>query len=250
MPETDRMQRRSSNTCGVRIGIACLLLCALIVSFPPARAQETEDRLDIHGIEHTEVDGQHVIIVRLLNSSNDGIIASGLLAVVDLGGLEVQRVNVDTGLLVPDGYSVMAVPLPEPLQPGRYTISLVLSAQPDGQPVSSGPRQINVLEPASSSATPGPNNQQATAERAFPSWLLLIAGVLLVGIGFAIRHGAVEARRRKPVPEVAMVRRVKVEARPARRPATIKPLRPPGRRSDEQQANQSAGNVRVGHDDL
>ena len=244
------MPHAATGYSAVRPGIAGILLCVLLVLVLPAYAQHSDERLEIGGIEHSVVDNQHIVLARLVTTSSDEIVASGVLAVVDAGGIEVLRINVDTGPLVPDGSSVLAVPLPEPLQPGRYRVSLVLSVQPDGPLVDSGPRQIIVVEPTAGTVPPAQNGQQATAERGFPSWILLIAGVLLVGIGFAVRRGNVGTRRSRPVPDVAMVRRVKLEARPAKRPATIKPLRPPGQHGGLQGGGDSTDSARVGNNDL
>jgi hypothetical protein len=240
------MQRSSTGNNTIRPGVAGILLCALLISLLPVHAQDMDERLEIGGIEHSVVDSQHVVLARLVTTSRDEIVATGLLAVVDAGGLEVLRVQVDTGPLVPDGSSVLAVPLPEPLQPGRYSVSLVLAVQPDGPQVHSGPRQIDVLDATPGSISPARNGQQATTERGFPSWLLLIAGVVLVGIGFAVRRSTALSRRSRPVPDVAMVRRVSLEARPVKRPATIKQLRPPG---VGERVSKSPDNVRIGNDD-
>jgi hypothetical protein len=246
------MLHAATSYSAVTSGIAAILLCTLLNLVLPvdAHAQELDDRLQIGGIEHSVVDNQHVILARLVTTSSDAMTASGLLAVVDAGGIEVLRVSIETGPLVPDGSSVLAVPLPEPLQPGQYRVSLVLSVQPDGSQIDSGPRQIIVPDPASGTVPPAESGQQAPTERGFPSWLLLAAGVLLVGFGFAVQQGAVGTRRRRRVPDVAMVRRVKLAERPARRPATIKPLLPPGKRGDSRRPGESTDTVRVGNDDL
>lgn len=212
--------------------VLCLLLSAIIA--PAAgMAQSQDDRLDIGGIEHTVVDGQHVVLVRLDNASLEEISASGMLAVVDAGGLELERVSVETGRLVPDGPSVLAVPLVEPLGPGAYNVSLVLSVEPDGPPVHSGPRGILVDQGAGTAPGRQPTGTMLQADNGdggFPSWMLLMAGLALVTIGFTLRRETGRKRKTQMVPAVSMVRKVKLDSRPPKRPATIKPLRPPDRR--------------------
>ena len=241
-----RLLARTGNTFGLagilRTAGVLLVVLTLTVQIVAVWAQSNEIAVEVGEAEHTVVEGQDVILIVLNSMMADEIQLSGLLSILDAGGLEQARVFVDTGPLVPDGPNVLAVPLPEPLPDGRYSLSLGLSDVPDGAQVQSGLRQFNVdtgRAEQSGIELPGDAEAAQADDPGFPAWIVLAAGLVLVTSGLLLRRDLSARRGPKPVPEVAMVRKVKLIERPARRPARIKPLRPPVRQSPDQDSDTS-----------
>lgn len=214
---------------GLRYLLLVGVLIACAATYVTGLAQDPDSDLSIGGIDHTVVDGQHVIVVILNNSSSQEIEATGMLSIVDAGGLQVAQVDVTTGPLVPDGASVLAIPLPRALPDGRYSLTLMLLENPDEPPVQYGLRRFLVDEEGASAAFDEPGG--GTGSGGFPSWLVLVGGLALIGIGMLFRRGHDEDARARPVPEVAMIRKVQVATRPKKGEARLRKLRPPDRQN-------------------
>lgn len=204
-------------------------------------AQRAQTPLDIAEISHTSVAGSSVIVVTVANTGQEPVDASGQFTLVDTHGVEIRRIQVSTGEIGGGERSVVSVPLNIALAPGRYTATLSLVGQNPSVRAVSGLREIIVGEVGPEAApTPFPTSTLPEVEddsggAGFPSWLLLLAGLVITaaGIGYmraANAQGKPAASR--PIPEVSMVRKVKVDSLPVKRPATIKPLVPPRRRGD------------------
>jgi hypothetical protein len=224
-------QRQSSghNPAGRAVLAVVVVFLFVALSRMPVHAQETESDLSIGGIEHTVVDGQHVIVAMLNNASAVEIQATGTLSIIDAGGLQIVHTEVTTGPLVPDGASVLAVPLPRALPDGRYSLTLMLYVDPDEPPVQYGLRRFMVeIDGATGGLDDPTGNESSTG---FPSWLVLVGGLTLIAFGMLFRRGQDGNESSRQVPEVAMIRKVRVDSRPARRVARIRKLRPPDRQN-------------------
>ncbi len=205
-------------------------------------AQRAQSPLEIGGMSHTVVDGRSVVVVAVENNGPRPVQASGEFELVDAQGDAVSQVAVSTGTIDAGANGVIAVPLATLLPAGRYTATLSLEGRDATVRANSGLREISVgqgaPEPtAEPVATTTPVEVGAPAERGggFPSWPLLVLGLAMTvaGIGYlratTTRHEPAPVR---PVPEVSMVRKVKISSPPTKRPATIKPLVPPRRHDD------------------
>lgn len=189
-------------------------------------AQEPVSDLSIGGIEHTVVDGQHVIVVMLNNAASEQIDAEGILSIVDAGGLQVVHMSVSTGPLVPEATSAMAIPLPRALPDGRYSLTLMLLDEPDGPPVQYGLRQFIVEDGRGIGQAFDDSDESGGG---FPSWLVLAGGLALIGFGMFFRRTGEDRQPTRPLPEVAMIRKVRLQAKPAKRAARIRKILPPDR---------------------
>ena len=210
-------------------------------------AQRAQTPLHIDEITHTVVDGRSVIVVTVENTGQETVDALGEFTLVDARGAEISRIQVSTGEIGGGERGVVSVPLNGALAPGRYTATLSLVGQDPSVRAISGLREITVGEvvpepapaPFPTSTLPAIEDEadDDTADGAtFPSWLLLLAGLIMTAAGIGYMR-ATGAHRKpvapRPVPEVSMVRKVKVDSPPVKRPATIKPLLPPRRREDQ-----------------
>lgn len=222
---------------------ACVLLCGCWLVSPQALAQRAQSPLEIGGISHTVVDGLSIVVVLVENTGETQLDASGELELVDAAGQAVSRRPVSTGAIPAGETSVVAIPLGKALAAGRYTVTLTLVDDVHDVRANSGLREIvagavedeptpfpesDVVLPAASDDNPG--------ESGFPSWLLLLIGVTLTVAGLVYMRAGSRYRkpvRARPIPNVSMIRKVKINALPPKRPATIKPLLPPGRRRGE-----------------
>jgi hypothetical protein len=217
----------------------CYLLCVVLVLQVEAIAQTDDAELEIAGMRHTLVDDHDIIVVMLMNHSSRYIVADGELTLVDVGGIERVRIPVSASPIAPREDSVLAIRIGESLAPGRYTAMLRLEDRTQDIRTVSGLRLI-IVESAQAPPTPpavpqdDPVSGFDTGDRGFPSWLVLLVGLTLTIVGLQFSRGtSISKKRSRPrqPPDVSMIRRVKVDVSPAKRPATIKPLRPPrGRR--------------------
>lgn len=211
-------------------------VCGLWLATPVIHAQRAQSPLEIGDMDYAVVDGLSVIVITLDNTGLQPLEASGEFILVDTQGAEVSGLQVSTGELQGGERSVLAVPLNITLTPGRYTATLSLVGEDASVRANSGLREITVgqvapqptTEPVQPSAPLAIEDD--TDGAGFPSWLLLLIGLTLTvaGIGYMRASG----NQHKPIPEVSMIRKVKVESRPLKRPATIKPLLPPRRRGE------------------
>lgn len=222
-------------------GLLCMCLLLLLVSGAShvALAQRVQSPLEIGGMSHAAVDGRSVIVIVTANSGDEEVQPAGEFVLVSPAGVELVRVNVTSTPIPPGGESVIAVPIETELESGLYTATLRLEDEATGARVNSGLREIVVESPESlptatvlfPEAPAADEAQNESDARGFPSWLLLLIGlsVTVLGVTF-MRSTASDGRKQeRPVPSVSMVRKVKVDANPPRRPATIKPLIPPRR---------------------
>lgn len=227
----------------MRTLITAVLLVALALAggLTPAliQAQRSQSPLEIEGLSHARVEDRDIIIVLLSNSGDESIQALGELALRDPEGVEIANIEVTTGVVLPGTSSVLAVPINVPLEPGPYTVTLYLEDSLRRVRTDSGLREI-VIYPSDSppieetpvAVAPLDDAGGESSGGGFPSWLLLIIGLSITVVGVTFMRGIGSSSGRsapRPVPEVSMVRKVKVTTPAARRPATIKPLTPPAR---------------------
>lgn len=222
---------------------AWLLLCGCWLAAPQAQAQRAQSPLEIGGMSHTVVDGLSIVIVLVENSGETQLDASGELELVDSSGVDVSRRPVSTGVIPAGETSVVTIPLGTALEAGRYTGTLTLVDDIHDVRANSGLREIVVgsveAEPTpfvKPDVVPTAAGDDDPDETGFPSWLLLLIGVTLTVAGLIYMRASSQRRkpaRARPVPNVSMIRKVKINALPPKRPATIKPLLPPGRRRGE-----------------
>lgn len=225
--------------CRLVLLVTVLSVHGLWLLSPSVHAQRTPSPLEIGDMGHTVVNDRSVIVVALSNTGRTALSATGEFTLVNVRGDEVGGTLVSTGIIGARDESVVAIPLDVLLPPGRYTATLSLEDDDEGVRVDSGLREIVVqgFSPESTSepvvATPPPAVEDDASGRGFPSWLLLLIGLTLTIIGMGYMRMSSGQRKpppHRPVPEVSMVRKVNVASRPAKRPATIKPLVPPHRR--------------------
>lgn len=222
------------------LGVWALFLTVSSVA-PLAFAQRAQSSLEIGGMSHTAVDGRSVIVVVVGNSGDQAVEPTGEFVLVAPSGVELVHVNVTSTPIPPGGESVIAVPIATELESGLYTATLSLEDENTGARVNSGLREITVgvadetptiIELFPDEIEPVQVEEQTESDaRGFPSWLLLLIGlsVTVLGVTFMRSTASSGRKQERPVPTVSMVRKVKVDTSPPRRPATIKPLIPPRR---------------------
>jgi hypothetical protein len=237
------MKIRSVSVCVLLLFAAVMSVCGLWLASTDIHAQRAQTPLDIAGIDHTVVDGSSVFVIAVGNTGPTTLNASGEFVLVDAQGFEVSAIQVSTGEIGAGQSSVVTVPLNTILPPGRYTATLSLVDEEADVRAISGLREIMVGDVA-----PGPTPQPAETMpppeiedaddlegSGFPSWLLLLIGITLTVVGVGYMRATSTERKPvvpRPIPEVSMIRKVKVDSRPVKRPATIKPLLPPRQRED------------------
>lgn len=230
----------------VRVSVLLLLatavsVCGLWLASVDVSAQRAQTPLQIDEITHTVVDGRSVMVVAVENTGQEAVDASGEFTLVDARGAEISRTQVSTGEIEGGASGVVAVPLNITLAPGRYTATLSLVGQDASVRAISGLREITVGEVVPAPApVPFPTSTPPAIEddsggAGFPSWPLLLVGLIMTAAGIGYMRAAGVQRKPaapRPIPEVSMVRKVKIDAQPLKRPATIKPLLPPHRRGE------------------
>lgn len=229
----------------VQVSVLLLLatavsVCGVWLASVDVRAQRAQTPLDIAGMSHTVVDDSSVIVIAVGNTGPTSLSASGEFVLVDAQGSEISALQVSTGEIGAGQSSVVTVRLDTVLPPGRYTATLSLVDEEADARAISGLREIvvGVVEPEPTpvpfpTSAPPAIEDDAGNNAAFPSWLLLLAGLIMTaaGIGYMRATGAYRKPvAPRPVPEVSMVRKVRVDSAPMKRPATIKPLLPPRQR--------------------
>lgn len=198
---------------------------------PTAGAQEHDASVELADVEHTAVDGRHVMVIVLNNRSQETVDTTGVISINDVGGLVLQRIELTTGPMLPGASNVVAVPLAEPLPEGRYTLVMALEIDPGEPPLQLGSQTFRVGRGAPPQVANG-GDEEPASQRGFPSWLMLAGGMVLIVLGLGLRHEN-EVRRKRRIPKVASVRKVQVKRSPPKRPARIKQLLPPGRREKD-----------------
>lgn len=235
------MNSRTLLDCKLLCLVTAMSVCGLCLLSSGAFAQRAQTPLEIGDMSHTVVNDRSVVVVAVTNTGPIALDASGEFTLINARGAQVGQTPVSTGQIEPQAGGVLAVPLDTLLPPGRYTATLTLIDDAADVRASSGLREI-VIEGFGPEPTPEPVSSSTAVETVeddndagFPSWLLLLIGLTLTVAGVGYMRMSSDQRKppsKRPVPEVSMVRKVKMESRPVKKPATIKPLLPPRRRED------------------
>lgn len=236
------MKTRTVSACILMLLTAAAAVGGLWLARLDAGAQRAQTPLEIDEIRHTLVDDRSVILVEFDNTGQTALNASGDFALVNAEGIVIAEIEVSTGEIEAGQSSVVTVPLNTRLLQGRYTATLMLVDDAENVRANSGLREIVVgFVAPDPTPRPFPTGSPSTAVDddsgggGFPSWLLLLIGLTLTVAGVGYLRMTTSQRKPaapRPIPEVSMVRKVKVASPPPKRHATIKPLLPPCRRED------------------
>lgn len=212
--------------------------------------------LEIGAAGNTTVGDHSVVTFQATNSGNVRLRTTGEFTLADTDGQEVFSTPVEYSSIYAHTSATLEVPLDVLLEPGDYTASLQLEDNVHGLQTASGALALNVPVPEEP-VVADPQAPEAVAESGseqpvtsgndgIPTWTLLVAIPAAVVLGALI---AVVGLRRRSKPEIAVqqaavARPVVASDTPARKPATVRRMMPPGR-AGENRISPSASQDRT-----